>query len=140
MGNNITFNQSRQLELNRLKKNIKYLLSLFLVFGLVVTDCSLYSQSNSADYYQFSNVILRTELNKKDCELYVFKQVNSSKKITCPILFSHLKFKDFYSLQVKVFLKTQTKLYQEVSSIMSQNIFVNELITSKKSYKSLYIA
>ena len=123
-----------------MKKNIKYLLSLFLVFGLVVTDCSLYSQSNSADYYQFSNVILRTELNRKDCELYVFKQVNQSKKITFPILFAHLKFKDFYSLQVKVLFKTQTKLYQEVSSIMSQNIFVNELITSKKSYKSLYIA
>ena len=123
-----------------MKKNIKYLLALFLVFGLVVNDCTLYSQSNSADYYQFSNVILITELDKKDCELYIFHQVNSSKKTSFSILFSYLKFKDFYSLQVKALLKTQTLLYQEVSSIMSQNIFENELITSKNSYKNLYIA
>lgn len=123
-----------------MKKHIKYLISLFLVFGLVVNDCILYSQSNSPDYYQFSNVILRTELNTKDSKLYIFNQVNSSKNTSFPILFSHLQFKDFFGLQVKVLLKTQTLLYQEVSLIMSYNIFINELITSKNSCKSLYIA
>lgn len=123
-----------------MKKHIKYLISLFLVFGLVANDCTLYSQSNSADYYQFSNVILRTELNTRGAELYVFDQVNSFKNTTFPILFSYLQFKDFFGLQVKVLLKTQTLLYQEVSSIMSYNIFINELITSKNSCKSLYIA
>lgn len=123
-----------------MNKNIKYLLSLILVFGLVVNDCTLHSQTNSAAYYQFSNVILKTELNTKDSELYFFKEVNSSKITSFPILFLCLDIKDFINLQVKVLLKIQTLLYQEVSAMMSQNIFINELITSKNAYKSLYIA
>lgn len=123
-----------------MNKNIKYLLSLILVFGLIVNDCTLHSQTNSAAYYQFSNIILKTELNTKDSELYFFKQVNSSKITSFPILFLYLDIKDFFNLQVKVLLKIQTLLYQEVSAMMSQNIFINELITSKNEYKSLYIA
>ncbi|RTZ02763.1 hypothetical protein EKM02_01555 [Flavobacterium sp. RSP49] len=56
-------------------KNLKYLIFLFLAFGLMVNDGALDSQSNSADYYQFSNVILRRELNCKRSKLYVFHQI-----------------------------------------------------------------
>lgn len=123
-----------------MKKNIKYLISLILVFGLVVNDCTLHSQTNSAAYYQFSNVILKTELNTKGSELYFFKHVNSSKITSFPILFLCLDVKDFFDLQVKVLLKIQRLLYQEISTLMSQSIFINELIPSKNEYKSLYIA
>lgn len=122
-----------------MKKYLKYLISLFLVFGQMVNDCDLYSQSDSVDYYQFSNVISRSESINRDSELYVFGQVNSPKKTSFPILFACLEFQDIHSFQIPVLLKKRTLLYQEVSSITTQSIFINEMITSRNSYKSLYI-
>jgi hypothetical protein len=106
----------------------------------MVNDGALDSPSNSADYYQFSNVILRREWNYKRSKLYVFNQTNSSEKTSFPILLAYLKFQDIYSLQIRVLLKLQTLLYQEVSSFTIQHLFVNETIPSRNSYKSLYTA
>ncbi|PZX94208.1 hypothetical protein DOS84_06180 [Flavobacterium aquariorum] len=106
----------------------------------MVNDCALYSQSNSVDYYQFSNVILRSESINNGSNLYVFGQVNSPKKTSFSIPFACLEFKDIYSFQIRVLLKTRTLLYQELRSITTQSIFINEMITSRNSYKSLYIA
>jgi hypothetical protein len=105
----------------------------------MVNDCDLYSQSNSVDYYQFSSVILRGESINEDSELYVFGEVKSSLKTSSPILFTCLKFQDIYSFQIRVLVKTRALLYQEVSSITSQSIFINEVVTSINLYKSLYI-
>ncbi|MFV8359560.1 hypothetical protein [Flavobacterium sp. LS1P3] len=121
-------------------KYLKYLLSLFLAFGLMVNDGALDSPSNSADYYQFSNVILRRELNHKDSKLYVFHQINSAEKTAFLFQLAYLQFQDIFSLQIPVLLKLQTQLYQKVRSFASQYIFINEMITSRNSYKSLYTA
>jgi hypothetical protein len=123
-----------------MKKYLKYLISLFLAFGLMVNDGALNSPSNSADYYQFSNVILRRESNYRGSKLYVFNQINSSEKISFLFQLAYLQFQDVYSLQIPVLLKLQTLLYQKVSSFAMQDIFINEMIPSRKSYKSLYIA
>jgi len=119
---------------------LKYLLSLFLAFGLMVNDGTLDAPSNSADYYQFSNVILRRELNDKGSKLYVFHQINSAEKTSFLFQLAFLQFQDIFSLQIPVLLKLQTLLYQKVSSFASQYIFINETITCRNSYKSLYIA
>ncbi len=121
-------------------KYLKYLISLFLAFGLMVNDGALNSPSNSADYYQFSNVILRRELNYKGSKLYVFNQINSSEKTSFLFQLAFLQFQDIYSLQIPVLLKLQTLLYQKASSFAMQHIFINEMITSRNSYKSLYTA
>ena len=119
---------------------LKYLLSLFLAFGLMVNDGALDSQSNSADYYQFSNVILRKELNDKRSKLYVFHQINSAEKTSFLFQLAFLQFQDSYSLQIPVLLKLQTLLYQKVKLFAMQHIFIKEMITSRNSYKSLYTA
>jgi hypothetical protein len=121
-------------------KYLKYLISLFMAFGLMVNDGALNSPSNSADYYQFSNVILRRESNYRSSKLYVFNQINSSEKISFLFQLAYLQFQDSYSLQIPVLLKLQTLLYQKISSFAMQDIFINEMITSRDSYKSLYIA
>jgi hypothetical protein len=115
-------------------KYIKYLILLFLAFILTVNDCTLDSQSNSVDYYQSSNVILRSELNYKGSKSYTFGQVNSLEKTLFPIPLTYLMFQDIYNLQIRVLQKSQTLLYQKVSSITTQYIFINELITSKNIY------
>ena len=119
-------------------KYLKYLLSLFLAFGLIVNDGTLDFQSNSADYYQFSNVILRRELNYNRSKLYVFNQANPSEKTSFLFQLAFFRFKDIYCLQIKALLKLQTSLYQKVRSFTAQHIFINEMITSRNSYKSLY--
>lgn len=106
----------------------------------MVNDGALDSPSNSADYYQFSNVILRRELNHKGSKLYVFHQINSAEKTVFQFQLAYLQFQDIFSLQIPVLLKLQTQLYQKVRSFASQHIFINEMITSRNSYKSLYTA
>jgi hypothetical protein len=123
-----------------LKKYLKYLISLFLAFGLMVNDGALDSQSNSVDYYQFSNVILRREWNYKGSKLYVFDQVNPAEKTSFLFQLAYLQFQDSFSLKIRVLQKLQTLLYQKVSSFASQYIFINEMIPSRNSYKSLYTA
>ena len=121
-------------------KYLKYLISLFLAFGLMVNDGVLDTRSNSADYYQFSNVILRRELNSKASKLYVFNQINSSEKTAFLFQLAYIQFQDIFNLQIPVLLKLHTLLYQKISSFASQYIFINEMITSRNSYKILYIA
>ena len=121
-------------------KYLKYLLSLFLAFGLMVNDGALDSTSNSVDYYQFSSVILRRESNYKDSKLYAFNTINSSKKTAFLFQLAFLQFQNSYSLQIPVLLKSQTLLYQKVKLFAMQHIFINEMITSRNSYKSLYTA
>ncbi|MFV8345096.1 hypothetical protein [Flavobacterium sp. ZB4P13] len=116
-------------------KYLKYLISLFLAFGLMVNDGALDSPSNSVDYYQFSNVIIRREWSYKGSKLYLFHQINSSKKTSFPFLLAFLKFQDVYSLQIRVLLKLRTLLYQKVSSFVAQHVFINEIIVSKTSVK-----
>ncbi len=122
-----------------MKKHLKYLLSLLLVFGLTVNDGILYSQSNSAEYYQFSNVIFSSETTTKGSKVYLFNQV-SPQKTSFPVLLTFLEFKAINTLQIRVIQKIQTLLYQKIRSITSQYIFVNEIIFSKNSSESLYIA
>ncbi len=121
-------------------KYLKYLLSLFLAFGLMANDGTLDSQSNSVEYYQFSSVILRRELNYKGSKLYMFNPINSVEKTSFLFQLAYLQFQDSYSLQIPVLLQLQTLLYQKVSSFAMQHIFINEMITSRNSYKSLYTA
>ncbi len=121
-------------------KYLKYLLSLFLAFGLMVNDGTLDAPSNSADYYQFSNVILRRELNDKRSKLYVFHQLISAEKTAFLFQLAFLQFQDSYSLQIPVLLKLHMLLYQKVSLFAMQHIFINEMITSRNSYKILYTA
>ncbi len=123
-----------------MKKCLKYLISLFLAFGLIANDGALDSQSNPADYYQFSNVILRKELNYKGSKLCAFHKANPSEKTSFLFHLVYLQFQDSCSLQITVLLKLQTLLYQKVSSFTSQYVFINEMITSRNSCKSIYTA
>jgi hypothetical protein len=123
-----------------LTKYLKYLISLFLAFGLMANDGVLDSRSNSADYYQFSNAIACRQLGYSRSKLYVFNQTNASEKTAFPILITYLQFAVIYSLQIKVLVKLRAQFYQKVSSFIMHRLFINEMITSRNSLNSLYIA
>jgi hypothetical protein len=123
-----------------LTKYLKYLISLFLAFGLMVNDGTLDSPSNAADYFQFSNLIISRESNHKGSKLYFFNQTNTSEKRAFLIPFNFLQLAASYSLTILVFFKFRTLIYQTISSFTMQRLFINEMITSRNSYTNLYIA
>ncbi|WP_147298203.1 hypothetical protein [Flavobacterium aquicola] len=121
-------------------KYLKYLLSLFLAFGLIVNDGILHSESNSAEYYQVSYFKSRNEFGQKDSKSYVFHQIRSSERIALPILFAHFKLQDVYTIQTRILLKLQNSLYQNISATKAQIAFLSKVITSSNHFSNLYIA
>jgi hypothetical protein len=106
----------------------------------MVNDGIVYSQSNSAEYYQVSYVKTRNEFSDKNFKLHKFHQIHSSEKIVSPILFAHLQLQDFYNLQARVVLKLQIVLYENISAAKAQHTFLSKIITSSNHYSNLYIA
>ena len=123
-----------------MKKYIKYLIPIILIFGLTVEECTLYSQTISVNYYQFSNVIRRKELNYEDSKLYVYNQQILSDKKLFVILIPYLKLRDIYSNHVLLILKLRAQLYQKINSFTAQQVLLSKVITSRNPYSSLYIA
>ncbi|PJJ09515.1 hypothetical protein CLU83_2879 [Flavobacterium sp. 1] len=121
-------------------KYLKYLISFFLAFGLMINDGTIHSQSNSAAYYQVSYVKTRNEFSHTSSKLYRFHQINLSKRIVSPILLAHLKLQDAYSIQTRILLKLQIILYQNISATKTQHVFLSKIITSSNYHSILYIA
>lgn len=107
---------------------------------MIARDGILDSQSKSADYYQSSCVILKTELDFRNSRLYTFSQFVSRIKSSFLIPVKFLEFSVVFSLQIRVFQKGQTLLHQKINSFIRQSVFVNEIITSNNNRKSLYNA
>lgn len=105
----------------------------------MVNDGILHSQSNSAAYYQVSYVTTKNECSQT-AKLYRFHQINTSEKIGLPILFTHLKLHDVYSIQTRILLKLQITLYQNISATKELHTFLIKIITSGNHYANLYIA
>ena len=113
---------------------------LFLAFVVIASDGTLVSQSKSADYYQFSFVISRRELDFEKSRSYVFNQFASRIKIAFLIPVNYLEFKQVRSFQIQIIQKLQKLLHQNINSFIRQAVFINEIITSNNLYKSLYNA
>lgn len=123
----------------KLIKQLKYLIALFLAFGLMVNDSTLESRSNQVEYYQFSNAIVSSQWKTYRSKLYDFNQATAVKTVIS-IPFTYLQFAEIYSLQIKVLVKLRVKLYQKASSFIMQHLFIGEMMTSTNSFNRLYIA
>lgn len=132
------FRLADKIKQNKLNKYLKYLISLFFAFVVIASDGTLVSQSKSADYYQSSYVILKTELDFKNSRLYTFSQFVSRIKSSFLIPVKFLEFAVVFSLQIQVFQKIRALLHQKINSFIKQSVFVNEIITSNNYRKSLY--
>ncbi|WP_143031823.1 hypothetical protein [Flavobacterium gillisiae] len=121
-----------------MKTYLKYLISLFLAFGLMVNDCTLDSQSNTAAYDQVSYAQERKD--SRNSKTYRYNQITSSEKTSLPIPFAQLQLQDICSLKTRVLLKFRIALHQNISAIKAQQLFLRETITSSNPYFSLYIA
>ncbi|MDQ6471374.1 hypothetical protein RB619_12020 [Flavobacterium sp. LHD-80] len=123
-----------------MNKNLKYLLSFFLVFTMIATDCTIDSQSKSVAYYQVSQVASGRELDFATSRLYIFNQLKSGVKTLFLIPVTYIQLKAVFSFKIQIKLKWQKLLHQKINSFLKQAVFANEIITSNISYKSLYTA
>jgi len=120
-------------------KHLKYLIALFLAFGLMVNDGALVSSINSVEYYQFSNAIVSSDSKTARSKTVYFKQISAAQSVFS-IPLTYLQFAISYSLSVLAILKTRTQLFQKITSFIAQNLFLNEIITARNAHTSLYIA
>lgn len=120
-------------------KQLKYLIALFLAFGLMVNDSTLVSPINSVEYYQFSNAIVSSNSKTACAKTVYFKQISAAQSVFS-IPLTYLQFAISYSLSVPGILKTRTQLFQKITSFIAQNLFLNETITARNAHTSLYIA
>lgn len=122
-----------------MRKHIKYLISFLLIFGLTVNQCAIYSQSNSSNYYQVSQVDSRKERSHTYSELYVYGREFLRERIYVRLL-SFLKLRDVHSTKITEIFNLQTERYLKISSIIAGYIFLNKKFVSSNQYPSLYIA
>ena len=120
-------------------KYIKYLISLLLILGLTVNDCSIYSAKNSASYNQVSYANTRKGFSHKHTKLCTYGKRYIS-EIVFSTLLSFRNLRDAYSIRISAILKLQIEVYQEINSMIVQHIFLSKIITSSNQYPSLYIA
>ena len=106
----------------------------------MANDTSVHSHSNTAAYYQSSFVIAKKELKFRSAHLFVFNQIKVIAKISFSAFFSFLNFETVCSFQIRILQKSQKQLHQNLSSFINQFVFMNEIITSNNTYKSLYKA
>lgn len=123
-----------------MNKNLKYLILLLLVFRVLAADATLYSQSKSADYCQYSFVVLSRGSILKKFRFYKFGQFVSRGKTRISIGLNFLKTENVFTFLIGELLKMQNWLYQKLISFMNQFIFLNEIITSRYFGISLYSA
>lgn len=103
-----------------------------MAFGLMAYDCNLDSQSNVAAYDQVSYAQARKGF--RNSKTYQYNQITSSKKTQSPIPFKQLQFKDVYSVQIMVLLRLRIALYQNISTIKAQQVFLRQIITSSNLF------
>ncbi len=118
----------------------KYLISTFLIFGLTVNDCFIYSQINSLNYHQVSNIYRGKEFSRKHSGIYVYTKQIFSKTSTFFELTIYRILRDIHSAQIQVVLQLQIELYQKIYSMKAQHFFLNKIVTSSNHYSSLYKA
>ncbi|WP_146194563.1 hypothetical protein [Flavobacterium crocinum] len=123
-----------------MKKQLKYLIALFLAFVVMAGDGSLYSQSKSTDYYESSFVVSRRELDLKSSRFYKLGQIVSWNQIRFSIVLNFLNVENVFTFQIEKLIKLQNQLHQKLTSFINQSVFINEIITSKHFSKSLYSA
>lgn len=122
-----------------LRKHIKYLISLLLIFSLTVNNGSILSQANSSSYYQVSQINTLKEFRHKYSKLYVYGSQLLTERIFVALI-SYLKLRDIYSLQITRVFNLQIERYQKISSTIAQYVFLNKKFVSSNQYSSLYIA
>lgn len=117
----------------RLKINIKHIITLLLVLGLAINDCSLYSPSNTIAYHQSYHVDQKLSSHNNTVHFFSGKQ-QSHKGDRFPFhtISKQLTVVNPHTIQVTILLQNQTFIYQKKRAAIAHYTFVNKAVTSKE--------
>ena len=119
---------------------LKYLISLLLILGLTINDGFGHAQTNSSSYHQsYKTIPLKRFCNKKTTLFTAKKSTLLNRKIVA-FFFTPTTSLKSYSDQIKIAIKLQKTLYQQINSIKLQQTFLCKIFTSSNSFPSTYIA
>ncbi len=121
-------------------KYLKYLISLFLIFGLTVNQCATYSRTTSSNYIQVSNINSREEFRQKHSKLFTYTGNLPFENVFLIVLNTYQNLRKSYSAKSQIILKLRVELYKTITSIIAQRTFLKQTNTSNNQYSSLYIA
>ncbi|MFC5044839.1 hypothetical protein [Aquimarina hainanensis] len=124
--------------LNTLRKYIKYLISLLLILGLAVGECSISSQKTTPTYYPILFTDNRKGHRHAQSELYVYTGLHRIEKRLLILCIIFRKLKDVCSLLIRVTLNIWSKRYQKISAVRAQCVFLNKIITTHHHHPCLY--
>ncbi len=119
-------------------KNIKYLISLLLIFSLTVNEGILYSQSSSINYFQTSEVFPSNGLIS-GAGTYIFGENYCYKNLLIFTLQSFVKHQIYFRQQIQIILKLQTIVYFKIDNFISSYLNLYKNTISKGAFTSLYI-
>ncbi|MEE9407012.1 MAG: hypothetical protein V3V28_02935 [Polaribacter sp.] len=118
---------------------LKHFFVLLLVLVLSVTDSTVYSQESVANYYQSSKVIQKKSISSRNTKQVVFNNTFSGNYFLS-FFFPSIPQKNAFQKQVLYVLKLQKQLYQEISFLKKQHIFLITKTTSSNSISNLYLS
>lgn len=121
-------------------KFIKYLFSLLLIIGLSAGERGQYSQSNSAAYCEFSNVVDRKESKISGSSIYRYGRKSICDRILLVVLLAYRELQDTCSDQVRIAFKMRRLLFTEIDPFSPRYHYCRFSNTSRLTPPSLYIA
>lgn len=119
-------------------KNIKYLISLLLIFSLTVNEGIIYSPSSSINYYQTTEIFQSNEF-VSEVGTYIFGENYFHKNLFIFTLQSFIKHEIYFKQQVQIILKLQTIVCFNIDNFISSALTLYKNTNSKEAYASLYI-
>ncbi|SDR77277.1 hypothetical protein SAMN05216503_0840 [Polaribacter sp. KT25b] len=119
---------------------LKHLFVFLLVFLHSVAESTFYAQESTSNYYQYSKIIQKKKFNYKNTKHVVLKKDVLSSADFLALFFPSIYLKSAFQKQIKLTLKLQKQLYQNIALLHKQHIFLINKIIASNSISNLYIA
>jgi hypothetical protein len=119
---------------------LKHLFVFLLVFLHSVAESTVYAQESASNYYQSSKKIQKKKFSYKNTKHVVFNKHLLSSAYFLAFFFPSIYIKGAFQKQIKLTLKLQKQLYQNIALLHNQHIFLINKITASNSISNVYIA
>tara|TARA_R110001606_G_C15222032_1_gene634143 strand:- start:413 stop:778 length:366 start_codon:yes stop_codon:yes gene_type:complete len=119
---------------------LKHLFIFLLVFLHSIAESTVYAQESTSNYYQSSKLIQKKKFSSKNTKHVVFNKNVFSSTDFLALFFPPIYLKSAFQNQIKLTLKLQKQLYQNIALLHNQHIFLINKITASNSFSTIYIA
>lgn len=121
-----------------MKKGLKYIISILLIFSLTINEYTSYLQYNTSSHFQTTQIVRNKRI--ADLKVYYFAKGHFLKKVFVLFLQSFQTLLNHFKKQVKTTLKLQALVVLGINNPISDYLFLNKSkLHSTKIYSSLYI-